>query len=87
VGAASLMPGDNVQGFRRDVLTLVKAMGPPIIRWPGGGYADCYDWRKAIGPRDQRPPVPFFPTANLSAMTTAWTPMTWEPMSSWPSAA
>ena len=61
VGAASLMPGDNVQGFRRDVLTLVKAMGPPIIRWPGGGYADCYDWRKAIGPRDLRPPVPILP--------------------------
>jgi alpha-N-arabinofuranosidase len=61
VAAASLMPGDNVQGFRRDVLELVKAMGPPIIRWPGGGYADCYDWRKAIGPRDMRPPNPILP--------------------------
>jgi alpha-N-arabinofuranosidase len=61
VGTVSLMPSDNVQGFRRDVLELVKAMGPPIIRWPGGGYADCYDWRKAIGPRDQRPPVPILP--------------------------
>ncbi len=61
VASASLMPGDNVQGFRRDVLDLVKAMGPPIIRWPGGGYADCYDWRKAIGPRDKRPPVPILP--------------------------
>ena len=61
VAAASLMPGDNVQGFRRDVLELVKAMGPPIIRWPGGGFADCYDWRKAIGPRDLRPPAPILP--------------------------
>jgi len=61
VAAASLMPDDNVQGFRQDVLELVKAMGPPIIRWPGGGYADCYDWRKAIGPRDLRPPVPILP--------------------------
>ena len=61
VASASLMPADNVQGFRKDVLELVKAMGPPIIRWPGGGYADCYDWRKAIGPRDMRPPVPILP--------------------------
>ncbi len=61
VGAVSLMPADNVQGFRRDVLELVKSMAPPIIRWPGGGYADCYDWRKAIGSRDMRPPVPILP--------------------------
>ncbi|MEW5977368.1 MAG: alpha-L-arabinofuranosidase C-terminal domain-containing protein [Acidobacteriota bacterium] len=61
IGAASLMPADNVEGLRRDVLELVKTMGPPIIRWPGGGYPDCYDWRKAIGPRDQRPPQDLLP--------------------------
>ncbi|MCI0620933.1 MAG: hypothetical protein L0387_04555 [Acidobacteria bacterium] len=61
IGAASLMPADNIEGMRRDVLELVKTMAPPIIRWPGGGYADCYDWRKAIGPRDRRPPQDILP--------------------------
>jgi len=56
IGAASLMPADNVEGIRRDVLELVKSMGPTIIRWPGGGFPDSYDWRKAIGPRDRRVP-------------------------------
>ena len=56
IGAASLMPADNVEGMRRDVLELVKSMGPTIIRWPGGGFPDSYDWRKAIGPRDRRVP-------------------------------
>ncbi|NWG14122.1 MAG: hypothetical protein HXY20_11370 [Acidobacteria bacterium] len=61
IGAASLMPADNVEGLRRDVLELVKSMGPPVIRWPGGGYADCYDWRRAVGDRDRRQPQPILP--------------------------
>jgi alpha-N-arabinofuranosidase len=64
IGAASLMPGDNVDGIRKDVLELAKTMAPPLMRWPGGGYADSYDWRKAIGPRDQRPPQLIFPYGN-----------------------
>lgn len=61
IGAASLMPADNIDGMRRDILALVKEMHPTIIRWPGGGYADSYDWRKAIGPSDQRPPQAILP--------------------------
>jgi alpha-L-arabinofuranosidase len=61
IGAASLMPSDNVYGMRKDVLELVKAMAPTIIRWPGGGYPDVYDWRNAIGPRDRRAPQPILP--------------------------
>ena len=61
VGAASLMPADNVDGMRRDVLEMLKLLGPTLFRWPGGCYADAYDWRKAIGPRDRRPPVPIIP--------------------------
>jgi alpha-L-arabinofuranosidase len=56
IGAASLMPADNVDGMRPDVLALIQEMSPPIIRWPGGGYPDDYDWRRGIGPRDRRPP-------------------------------
>ncbi len=61
IGAASLMPVDNIDGMRRDVLTLIRKMHPTVIRWPGGGYADSYDWRKAIGPRDRRPPQAILP--------------------------
>ena len=61
IGAASLMPADNVEGLRRDVLELVKTMGPTIYRWPGGGYPDSYDWRKAIGQRDRRVPQDLLP--------------------------
>lgn len=61
LGCASLMPADHVGGIRRDVLNLFQLLGPTIFRWPGGCYADAYDWRKAIGPRDYRPPVPIIP--------------------------
>jgi alpha-N-arabinofuranosidase len=61
IGSASLMPADNVSGMRRDILEIFKMLGPTIFRWPGGCYADSYDWRKAIGPRDRRPPVPIIP--------------------------
>ena len=61
IGAASLMPGDNIDGIRRDVFELVSLMKPTVFRWPGGGYTDSYDWRKAIGQRDRRPPQDLLP--------------------------
>src|SRR3990172_8592861 len=66
IGAASLMPGDNIDGLRRDVVELARTMTPPILRWPGGGFADTYDWRVAIGPRDRRPPHSVGVYANLA---------------------
>lgn len=52
----SLVPGDNIKGWRRDVVELVKRTRPRIIRFPGGCYASFYDWRDGIGPRvDRRP--------------------------------
>jgi alpha-N-arabinofuranosidase len=56
IGAASLMPADNVHGFRRDTLDLLKQLGGTIYRWPGGNFVSGYDWRDGIGPRDRRPP-------------------------------
>ncbi len=55
VGAASLMPADNVDGWRRDVVDLVKGIQPPVLRWPGGNMASGYHWEDGIGPIDQRP--------------------------------
>lgn len=42
-------------GFRKDVVDALKAMPVPLLRWPGGCYADHYHWRDGIGDPDQRP--------------------------------
>ncbi|MGP7796268.1 alpha-N-arabinofuranosidase [Sphingomonas sp. CLY1604] len=53
VGTGSKIP--NVQGYRRDVVDALKAIRVPVIRWPGGCFADEYHWREGIGPRGKRP--------------------------------
>jgi len=42
-------------GFRADVVELVRAIEPPIIRWPGGCFADGYRWRDGVGDPEDRP--------------------------------
>lgn len=56
IGTLSLMPGDNVDGWSRDVVDLLKELNAPVYRWPGGNFVSGYNWRDGIGPRDQRPP-------------------------------
>ena len=56
VGTVSLMPADNVKGMRADTLRLLKELGAPVYRWPGGNFVSGYDWRDGIGDRDRRPP-------------------------------
>ena len=46
---------DNTNGYRNDVLTALKELHVPVLRWPGGCFADDYHWMDGIGPRDQRP--------------------------------
>ena len=53
VGEKSPIP--NIHGYRKDVLEALKAIHVPVIRWPGGCFADLYDWRDGIGPRAKRP--------------------------------
>jgi alpha-N-arabinofuranosidase len=55
LGAVSLMPSDNVKGFRRDVLELVRALKPANIRWPGGNFVSGYQWCDGISDPDRRP--------------------------------
>jgi len=50
------MPADNIDGFRPDVLALLKELNAPVYRWPGGNFVSGYDWRDGIGDRDRRPP-------------------------------
>jgi len=56
IGAASLMPANSVEGFRADVLGLLRELNAPVYRWPGGPFVGGYDWRDGIGERDRRPP-------------------------------
>lgn len=53
VGEDSKIP--NVHGIRKDVLEAFQEIAPPVIRWPGGCYADTYHWRNGIGERTKRP--------------------------------
>ena len=45
----------NVNGIRKDFIDTMRAVQAPVLRWPGGCFADSYDWRDGIGPRDKRP--------------------------------
>lgn len=56
LGTLSLMPGDNIDGMRRDTIELLKELDSPIYRWPGGNFVSGYNWRDGIGDRDRRPP-------------------------------
>lgn len=48
-------PTADENGFRRDVLELVKELGTPIVRYPGGNFVSGYNWEDGTGPREQRP--------------------------------
>jgi alpha-L-arabinofuranosidase len=52
VGEGSPIP--NVDGVRTDVAQALKHIKVPVLRWPGGCFADEYHWRDGIGPKDQR---------------------------------
>ncbi len=56
VGTVSLMPSDNIEGFRSDVIALLRELNAPVYRWPGGNFVSGYNWRDGIGDRDRRPP-------------------------------
>lgn len=56
VGVASLMPADNVSGFKAATIRYLKELGIEIARWPGGNFVSAYDWRDGLGDRDKRPP-------------------------------
>ncbi len=53
VGEDSEIP--NVRGIRTDVVEALKKLDIPVLRWPGGCFADEYHWKEGIGPREERP--------------------------------
>ena len=53
VGPTSKIP--NTRGWRRDVVGALRKLQVPVVRWPGGCFADDYDWRDGIGEPAKRP--------------------------------
>ena len=53
VGEDSSIP--NTGGIRDDVVKALRRIKPPVIRWPGGCFADDYHWEDGVGPREERP--------------------------------
>jgi alpha-N-arabinofuranosidase len=53
VGEGSKIP--NVGGIRTELVDYTRKLKPSVVRWPGGCFADSYNWRDGIGPRNQRP--------------------------------
>jgi len=53
VGPDSAVP--NIEGIRKQLVEQMRKIKAPAVRFPGGCFADSYDWRDGIGPRDKRP--------------------------------
>ena len=52
VGEDSEIPNQN--GMRTDVVNALKELDIPVLRWPGGCFADTYHWQDGIGPKSSR---------------------------------
>ncbi len=57
IGAVSLMPTDNVNGWRADTTAILRTLHSGFWRLPGGNFLSGWDWHGAIGPRDRRAPI------------------------------
>lgn len=55
VGEDSPIP--NTRGIRNDVVKALKEIDIPVLRWPGGCFADTYHWKDGIGPMEDRPTI------------------------------
>lgn len=52
VGEDSEIP--NIRGLRKDVVEALKEIQIPVLRWPGGCFADTYHWKDGVGPKENR---------------------------------
>ena len=48
-------PLADEQGFRRDVLDMVRRLGVPVVRYPGGNFVSGFNWEDSVGPAEKRP--------------------------------
>ena len=54
-GSVRIRRFPNTRGIRNDVVAALHELHVPVVRWPGGCFADEYHWEDGIGPRDERP--------------------------------
>jgi alpha-N-arabinofuranosidase len=47
----------NTRGMRNDIVAALKKIRTPVLRWPGGCFADTYHWKDGIGPKAERPSI------------------------------
>lgn len=47
----------NTDGVRNDIITALQELKVPVLRWPGGCFADTYHWKDGIGPKEDRPTI------------------------------
>src|SRR5579859_5636699 len=57
VGTISLMPANNIEGFRPEIIAALKQMRFGVLRFPGGNFVSAYEWRYGVGDIDKRPPI------------------------------
>ncbi len=57
IGTVSLMPADNINGFRPDTIALLREVHSGFWRLPGGNFLSDWNWYDGVGPRDKRPPM------------------------------
>ena len=57
IGTVSLMPADNMNGWRADTTAILRTLHSGMWRLPGGNFLSGWDWHGAIGPRDRRAPI------------------------------
>ena len=57
IGAVSLMPADNIEGFRAEVIAALKQLHSGVYRFPGGNFVSAHEWRNAVGDPDKRPSI------------------------------
>jgi alpha-L-arabinofuranosidase len=77
VGENSKVP--NIGGIRKALVDALKRIKPGVIRWPGGCFADSYDWRDGVGPRADRPTRSSFWADDPGLKTVSGGPAKYEP--------
>jgi len=48
-------PRADERGFRKDVIAALAPLGMPLMRYPGGNFVSCYNWKDGVGPKEKRP--------------------------------
>src|SRR6201995_1224010 len=65
----------NTGGIRKALIEKMRQIKAPAVRWPGGCFADSYDWRDGIGPREKRPSRTNFWADNLTQQQMSTNPV------------